>query len=135
MGETETERMIDIKTDLIIKVLMENDFKGLLLMDMEGYDDKKTYMLPERTTEKIMREELNYAMDLIAETRKLAMDLNNLDLRNETFEMMMELEEDWRKVFNGIERENEPIGFLQDQFPVEIMIVEQGGAGNVFDWA
>ncbi|MFA6097333.1 MAG: hypothetical protein WC788_06940 [Candidatus Paceibacterota bacterium] len=134
MGETETEKMIDNKTDLIIKVLMNNDFKGVLLMDLEGYDDKNNYILPEKTTEKIMKQELEYAMDLITEVRKLAMDLNNLDLQAETFEAMFELEQDWIKVYNGIETDNRGADARKAQYPVELIAVASGGMENVLDW-
>jgi len=135
MGETETERMIDNKMDLIIKVLMKNDFKGVLLVDMEGYDDKEPYILPEKTTEKIMRQELDYAMDRIFEIRKLAEDLNNLDQQKEMLEMAMELEQDWAKVYNTIGTRNEEITVQTERIPVEQLQTENGGIGNVFDWA
>lgn len=133
MGETETERMIDNKTDLIIKILMENDFRGALLMDMEEYDDKETYILPQKTTEKIMKQELEYAMDLINEIKKLAMDLNNLDLQAETFEAMFELEQDWAKVYNGIETDNGRTDARNTQYPVQLIVIKGGGMANVFD--
>jgi len=134
MGETETEKMIENKTDLIIKVLMNNDYKGVLLMDLEGYDDKNNYVLPEKTTEKIMKQELEYAMDLIAEVKKLAIDLNNLDLQAETFEAMFELEQDWIKVYNGIETDNGGADVRNTQYPVELIAITGRGTNNVLDW-
>lgn len=136
MNETETERKINIKTDLIIKILFRNDFKGVLFADMEEYDDTKFVTeLPPKADPTIMKQELMNVMRLINEVRELAKNLNNLDLADEVNAGMDVLEKDRRKVYANIETENEDIDVRSQQFPVELTIVMKGGISNVFDWA
>ncbi|MFZ2970280.1 MAG: hypothetical protein WA063_03980 [Minisyncoccia bacterium] len=136
MGEIETEKMIDGKIDLILKILFRNDYKGVLYMDMEKYDDTKFVQeLPPKASAKIMKQELTNVMGLINEARELAKDLNNLDIRDEINEELDILEKDRRKVFNNVETETEAINTRRTQFPVELTAVMEGGIGNVSDWA
>lgn len=135
MGETETERMINGKMDLILKILFRNDYKGVLYMDMEKYDDTKFVQdLPPKASEKIMKKELNNVMVLINEARDLAENLNNLDIRDEINEQLDILEKDRRKVFNNIEAVNEKTNFQKTQLPVELITITRGGISNVLDW-
>ncbi len=136
MGETETERLIDNKTDRIIKILFRNDYKGLLLMDMEEYDDTAfVQKLPPKASPAIMKQELMNVMGLITEIRGLAKNLNNLDVRDEVNEGMDELEKDRRNVYDSIETEDEEINVQNTQFPVEVITITRGGISNVSDWA
>lgn len=135
MNEYETEKTIDRMIDFIIKVLMKNDFRGILIAEMEKYDENTFYELPPKAKLETMKRELDNIFDKIFEIRKLAENLYNLDVKNEIFEMTVELEEDWAKVYKNVNAENVDAYAVPERIYADIVTPEYGGAANVFDWA
>jgi hypothetical protein len=136
MSETQTEIMINGKIDLILKILFRNDYRGVLYTDMEEYDDTKFVTdLPPKASENIMKQELTNVIGLISEARILAENLSNLDIKDEISEELDILEEDRKKVFKNINTETEAESVQNTPFPVEVILITQGGIEDVSDWA